>query len=322
MRVLVTGGTGYLGRSVVRALASAGHDPVVYSRTACTSGLPGTLIDGDVRDRASLTAAAAGCRGLVHAAALVAVWRRDPGEFDAVNVGGLLNAIAAVEHHRIPRLVYTSSFLARTPEGLRRPPRWNDYQRTKATADAEAQTAVQRGVPIVRLYPGIIYGPGLLTDGNLLGRQIADHLAGRLPGLVGADRIWSFSYVDDVAAAHVAALERGAAGRQYLLGGVNAPQMRAFEIVRDITGRRLPRRLPGWLVALVAAAEETRVSLAGGRAFVTTGTLEILLRDWPLDSGAAEEELGYRITPLEEGIRRIVDELNGSTDEDAGPSQA
>ena len=101
MRVLVTGGTGYLGRAIVRALASAGHHPVVYSRTASASGLPGTPVDGDVRDCESLAAAAVGCGAVIHAAALVAVWRRDPAEFDDVNVGGLLNAIAAVEREGV-----------------------------------------------------------------------------------------------------------------------------------------------------------------------------------------------------------------------------
>ncbi len=312
MRVLVTGGTGYLGRAIVTALEGAGHHPVVFSRAARRSGLPGTLIDGDVCDMAALDRAAAGCEGLVHAAALVAVWRRDQSEFDAVNVGGLLNAIAIVERHRIRRMVYTSSFLARAPLGLAEPPRWNDYQRTKAAAAAEAAAAAGRGVPIIPLFPGVIYGPGRQTDGNLVGRQIADHLAGRLPGVVGAHHVWSYSFVDDVAQAHVAALERGIPGREYVLGGVNAPQMRAFEIVRDLTGRPLPRRLPAWLVAFAAAADEMRVSVFGGRPQITTGTLEILLRDWPLSSVRAEEELGYRVTPLEDGIARVVADLGAS----------
>lgn len=317
MRVLVTGGTGFLGRAIVRTLAARGHHPVVFARTAGGSGLPGTLVDGDVRNGASLVTAAAGCDAVIHGAALVAVWRRDPREFDAVNVGGLLNAIAAVERRRIRRIVFTSSFLARAPQGLARPPQWNDYQRTKAAADVEAVSAADRGVPLVRLYPGVIYGPGEHTDGNLVGRQIADHLAGRLPGIVGARRLWSFSFVDDVAAAHVAAIEKGHVGRQYCLGGINAPQMRAYEIVRDLTGRPLPRRLPTWLVSLVAAAEETRAGLVGGQPQITTGTLEILMRDWPLDSSLAEEDLGYRVTALDDGIRRVVNHLADSRTERA-----
>ena len=76
MKVLVTGGTGYLGRAVVQALAARGHDLVVFARTASRSGLPGAAVDGDVRDRAALERAAAGCDAISHSAALVSIWRR------------------------------------------------------------------------------------------------------------------------------------------------------------------------------------------------------------------------------------------------------
>ena len=88
MRVLVTGGTGYLGQHIVRALAARGHVPVVFARHATQADLPGEAIDGDVRDRAALLAAARGCDAISHGAALVSIWRKDPSEFDAVNVGG------------------------------------------------------------------------------------------------------------------------------------------------------------------------------------------------------------------------------------------
>ena len=84
----------------------------------------------------------------------------------------------------------------------------------------------------------MIYGPGARTEGNLVGAMVSDHLRGRLPGLVGADRVWSYAWVEDVARGHVAAMEQGRAGATYRLGGENAPQMRVFEIVRELTGRR------------------------------------------------------------------------------------
>jgi farnesol dehydrogenase len=290
-------------------LLSSRHDVILYGRTASASGLPVAAVDGDVRDSARLHAAAAGCDAILHSAALVATWTQRSQDFDDVNVGGLRAVLDAAARHRVRRVLYTSSFLAIAPAGLDNAPKWNDYQRTKAAADLMASAAVRGGAPLVRLYPGVIYGPGAATEGNLVGRMVGDHLAGRLPGVIGADRIWSFSFVEDVAAAHVAALEGGTPGARYLLGGEDAPQIRVFEIVRQLTGRKLPRRIPGWLASPAAFADELMAAWFHRTPLLTTGTLEILLRDWPLGHALASEELGYHVTPLEEGVARMVEAI-------------
>ena len=310
MQVLVTGGTGYLGRAIVRALARHGHDPVVFARHATAASLPGRAVDGDVRDRTALARAAAGAGAICHAAALVSVSRPRPAEFDEINVGGLEAILAVAAALGTPRIVYTSSFLARPPADRAEPICANDYQRTKVRAREVAQAAAAAGAPIVSLVPGVIYGPGEATEGNLVGRLIADHLAGRLPGLVGADRHWSYAYVDDVADAHVRALDRGGAGEEYLLGGENAPQMRVFEIVRDLTGAPLPRRLPYALAAAAARFEEARARLTGRPPLITRGVVEILRHDWSMDSRRSIAELGYRMTTLESGVTALVRSLS------------
>jgi NAD+-dependent farnesol dehydrogenase len=306
MNVLVTGGTGYLGRAVVRALAARGHAVVVFARSASRSGLPGTLVDGDIRDRAALDRAAAGCDALCHSAALVSIWRRRRADFDDVNVGGLHNAIAVVLARKIPRMLYTSSFVALPPHGRTTPIAANDYQRTKLAADHVADAAVAEGAPLVRVYPGVVYGPGSFTEGNLVGRLIADHLRGRLPGLIGPENRWSCAFVEDVAAGHCAAIERGTTGGRYALGGENASQQRVFAIVQEVTGRRPPMRIPFPVATALGAAEELRVALFGGTPLVTRGAVEIFRHDWSLDSSDATRDLGYTITPLAEGIRQTI----------------
>ena len=312
MRVLVTGGTGYLGRAVVHALASAGHEPVVFARTAAASGLPGALVNGDVRNRAELYQAADGCAAICHMAAIVSLWRRRPQDFDEVNVGGLEHVLAVAAARGIHRLLYTSSFLALPPSDGGAPLRANDYQRTKVEAEHVAAEAAREGAPIVRLYPGVLYGPGRLTEGNLVGRLVADHLAGRLPGLIGADHLWSYAAVEDVAQGHVTALEHGRIGAQYRLGGENVAQMHVFERVRELTGRPLPRRIPYTMAGAIGLVEELRARTFGATPLLTRGTVEIFRHDWALDSTAAATELGYRITPLADGIRRTVEALTAS----------
>jgi nucleoside-diphosphate-sugar epimerase len=308
VRVLVTGGTGYLGRAIVRALVDRRHEPVVFARAAAAAALPGSAIDGDVRDRAAIVRAAAGCDAICHTAALVSLWHRRAAIFDEVNVGGLENVIAAARSVSARRVVYTSSFLARPPDGTGRPLRANDYQRTKAEAAVVARRAQDAGAPLVILTPGVIYGPGVMSEGNLVGRMLADHRAGRLPGLIGADRIWSFAWVDDVARAHVAALEVATPAAEYELGGENAPQIRPFEIVRDLRGTPVPRRLPYWSASAVGVIEQLRARLTGSAPALTLPTVQIFRHDWPVDARAARRDLGYSITPLATGVQRLLDD--------------
>lgn len=319
MKVLVTGGTGYVGRTIVHALAGQGHMPVVFARAASRSGLPGRLIDGDVRDRSAVTGAAEGVDAICHAAALVSIWRARREEFDEVNLGGFHNVIDVCQTLGLTRLVYTSSFLALPPSGHHTPLAANDYQRTKVAGLDIARGASARGVPIVSICPGVIYGPGTATEGNLVGRLVRDHLAGRLPGIIGADRLWSFAYVGDVAAAHVAALTRGEPGREYAVGGDNAPQMRLFEILRQLRGTALPRRIPFGVATALACVEEGLASLVNRPPLLTRGAVEIFRHDWPLNSAPSVEALGYTVTPLERGLQRLLESEPGVRSEAKGP---
>lgn len=306
MRVLVTGGSGYLGSAIVRALDRGGHEPIVFARHASAAGLPGRAVDGDVRDTRAVTAASYGVDAICHTAALVALWRRDPSEFDAINVGGLQSALSATREHRLQRFVYTSSFLALPPADSPHPLTANHYQRTKVAARDLARRAGMDGMPIVTLYPGVIYGPGPATEGNLVGRLMSDHLRGRLPGVIGPERLWSYSYIDDVAEAHVAALTHANPAHEYVVGGVNAPQGAIYEVLRDERGRPLPRRLPFAIATVAAIAEEALAALSSRAPLLTRGVVDIFRHDWSLDSTAAQTDLGLRMTPLMDGLRRTL----------------
>lgn len=306
MRILVTGGTGYLGRAVVAALYRRGHEPVAFARRATVAGdLPGSRIDGDVRDRPAVRDAARGADGIIHCAAIVSLWRRDPADFDRINVGGLETVIDVAAALGTPRLVYTSSFLALPPAGRARPLEANDYQRSKVRAREVARSAASRGLPVVSLVPGVIYGPGPQSEANLVDRMIRDHLAGRLPGIIGADRVWSFTFLEDVAEAHVAAIEGVPVPGEVIVGGENLPQMRLFELLRELRPSRLPRRIP--LPAAYALAAMDQVLARGRRApRLTLGTVKILSHDWPLDSARTVGQLSYRSRPLKDGLRDLL----------------
>ena len=304
MRVLVTGGSGYLGSAIVRALDRAGHEPIAFARRATAAKRPGRAIDGDIRDTRAVTVAASGVDAIIHTAALVALWRHDPSEFDAINVGGLQSALAAARAHHVQRIVYTSSFLALPPADSPHALTANHYQRTKVAARDLARRAAVDGLP-VDAYPGDLR-PGPATEGNLVGGLMRDHLGGRLPGAVGPERLWSFAYVDDVADAHVAAVTHAEPAREYAVGGVNAPQQAIYEFLRTRRGRPLPRRIPYAIASAVAAAQEMFAAMTKRPPTITRGAVTIFRHDWPLDSVNARRDLALLTTPLTDGLERTL----------------
>ena len=133
-----------------------------------------------------------------------------------------------------------------------------------------------------------------------------DHLARRLPGVIGPDRIWSYSFVDDVADAHVAAVTHAAPAREYAVGGIDAPQRALFEFLRDQRGRPLPRTVPDGVATVGALACEAYAAATGRPPLLTRGVVEIFRHDWPLDSSAARRDLALQTTPLADGLARTL----------------
>lgn len=322
MKVLITGGTGFLGKNVARALAAGGHALRVLARAASDlSGLPQGFetARGDVTDADSLKRAAEGCDAVMHLAALVKMWVPERERFDATNVGGFRNALAAARAAGA-RLVYTSSFIAIGPTGsepadetrIHAGDRYrNDYERTKALADAEARRAAAEGADVVMLYPGVIYGPGDLTDGNLVVKMALDHAKGRFPGIVGpGDKLWSYAYVEDVARGHVAALERGKKGERYFLCGENVSMNKLFATLERVTGVRAPKRhIPYAAASALGFTLYVWAELTGHPPLLTHEVVNVFREHWSYSSEKAKRELGYETTSLEQGLRRTFEWL-------------
>jgi len=327
MKVLLTGGTGFLGKNVARALAARGHALRLLVRgTSDLSGLPDGVetARGDVTDADSLKHAAEGCQAVMHMAALVKMWVPEPERFEATNVGGFRNALAAARAAGA-RLVYTSSFIAVGPTGpepaderhLHPGDRYrNAYERTKALADAEARQAAAEGTDVVMLYPGVVYGPGDLTDGNLVVKMAVDHVQGRFPGIVivgPGDRLWSYAFVDDVARGHVAALEQGRAGERYFLCGENVSMNGFFAALARVTGVAAPQRhIPYAAASALGYTLYLWAELTGHAPLLTHEVVNVFREHWAYTSAKAERELGYAPTPLEEGLRRTFDWVEAS----------
>ena len=289
MQVFVTGGgRGFIGGHVVRALAEAGHD-VAHDFV-------------DVRDRDGLTRAIDGAEAVVHVAALYD-FTSPAADFQAVNVDGTANVIAACRAAGVRRLVATSSSGTCGPVPGRAateddaPPDWElavPYKRTKVAAERLVLQAAADGLDALCVNPTTPVGEGDTTP-TPTGRMVREVAAGRYRATL---RSGGLNLVDvrDVARGHVRALERGRAGERYLLGGVDLTLAEVFALVARVAGRRSPRLRIPYAAVRVAG----RIGLVNEHEAVLAR-----LPAW-FSSAKAERELGYAPGPVEPALERAV----------------
>jgi farnesol dehydrogenase len=318
--IFVTGGTGYLGSALVARLVREGEEVAVLTRRPQGFVPPAPTVravGGDVLDLESLRREMRGCDRIFHAAAHVKMWDPDPGRFEAINVGGLQNVLTAAEEHSVSRIVYTSSFIALGPtDGTTADESWdpparvmhNAYERTKAAADRAARAAVAQGAPMVILYPGVIYGPGPATWGNLVGKTVSDYLARRLPGILGAgDRRFCYAFAADVVEGHLQALRTARTGERFILGGENLTLRQVLGELERITQIPAPRRhIPYALAELAGRLQRWRANLTGKEPEITDEVVRIYRHEWAYASLKAQRDLGYTITPFARGLEETV----------------
>lgn len=321
--LLLTGATGYLGSGIARELMDRREPFRVLVRDRTRLGYdPATcccqVSVGDVSDRAALRSALQGVDEVIHTAGLAGRWVRDRRDFQRVNVEGLQNLLHTAEDAGVQRVVYTSSFLALGPswnvnshEGLRHRGHYCDaYEESKARALAWLRKEGLHGVPVIALLPGLIYGPGPRTDGNLVGGMIDQYLAGTFLGIIGnGKQRWSFAYIDNVVKAHLAALKKGKPGEEYLLGGDNRTLNDFFRILEDITHVRNPvRHLTFTQGKIAGVVELLRARAFGHSPRLTPEVVEISKHDWVYSSAKAIRDLDYQVSSLEEGLPKTVEQ--------------
>jgi farnesol dehydrogenase len=181
-------------------------------------------------------------------------------------------------------------------------------------ADRRARRAIAEGAPLNVVYPGVIYGPGEMTEGNIVVRHVLDLIRRKLPALIGSpERLWNYVFVDDVARGVRLVLERGGPGRRYILGGENVTLGHFYNLVEHLTGVPVPkRRMPDGLAKAAGALQKGLAKLTGGTPQLTPDLVEIYRHDWSYYSDRAEREIGYTWRPLEKGLGQTLEWLRES----------
>jgi dihydroflavonol-4-reductase len=312
--VLVTGGSGVVGRAVVTHLVEAGRPARALARSdeaqAVVASLGATPVVGDILDYPSLLRAMHGTDIVYHVAGVNDMCLRDPAPMYRANVDGTRNVVRAAVAAGVSRVVHTSSAvtlgeghgMVGTERTQHRGSFLSHYERSKYLAEQVAFAESGR-VDVVAVNPSSVQGPGRATG---TGRLLLDLLNGRLPVMIEA-RL-SIVDIDDCAAGHLLAAERGVSGERYVLSGFMTTTRRAVLLLEEIVGRRLRTRfLPGSLVA-GAASVVGPVSRLLRRAYpVCAESIRVMRFGHTYDGSRATRDLGLEYRSAEDTIRRTVE---------------
>ena len=320
MRVFVTGGTGFIGGAVVRQLLSAGHEVRALVRpgadTRQLDGLSAERIAGDLSQDNSLRMGMTGCEWVFHVAALYSYWGHRWDDFRQTNVEGTRKVLEAARLAGVARVVYTSPIAVlglhrdHTPASEDTPSTLADrigpYQRSKFLAEEVARKAAAQGLPVVIVNPTSPVGVGDHKP-TPTGQIVLDYLRGRM--FAYTDTGLNIVDVDDVAAGHLAAAERGRVGERYILGGENLTLKQVLDLLSQIAGGPSPRlRIPHAVALAWSFVDVALARLDPHRMPAATPEKVRLSRRYEFfDSSKAIRELGLPQTPVREGLTRAVE---------------
>jgi dihydroflavonol-4-reductase len=317
---LVTGATGFVGSAVARALLARGHSLRLLVRPGSDQrnirDLPAELVEGDLRDPASLLAAVEGCAYVVHVAADYRLWVPQPAPMMQANVDGTRALLLAARDAGARRIVYCSSVAALglvgdgTPGTEETPVHEHAvvgaYKRSKYLAEQEVRRLVrEEGVPAVIVNPSTPIGPRDIKP-TPTGKMVLDAAAGRMPAYV--DTGLNVVHVDDVGLGHVLALERGKVGEAYILGGTDLRLEEILAMIDDIMGRGTKRRhrLPRGALWPVALGMEGAARAFRIEPLVTREMLAMAKKQMFFSSAKAREKLGYAPRPARQALADAI----------------
>jgi dihydroflavonol-4-reductase len=304
LKVLVTGGSGFIGSVVVKTLVAQGYTVRCLLRPSSKldrlAGLTYERAEGDVRDAASLRAALKGCDGVIHLAGLSSWDLIDSPAMKEVTEGGTRNLLEAARDCRLRKVVYVSSVTA--VNGSLEPRVFDEnasfeldgsglsYAVHKHAAERMCLAFNAEGLPVTIVNPAEVYGPNdtdLITAGNLV------DFAKSAPVMVCSGGT-SVTYVDDVALGTVRAFERGRSGERYILGGENKTVRELAEVTLELLGvRKRIMQLPNGLIRGVARGALTlHLPVPFNPRVIPYAT-----RYWFMDSSKATRELGVTFRP-------------------------
>lgn len=317
MKTLVTGGSGFIGSAVVLELLRRGQPvrALVRSRQrpGNLAGVDVELVEGDLLDGDSLRRALQGCDRVYHVAAVYANWLPDRSVMLRTNVQGTRNMLQACLDGGVERVVYTSSVAALGAHGMTpadESAQFNlagtgdVYHLSKYQAEQVALEFASQGLPVVIVNPSNPVGPRDIKP-TPTGALVVNMLKGRLPGYVEG----GINVVDvgDVAAAHLAAMEKGRPGEKYILGNANLSIKEYFKLIAEVGGGRAPTmRIPLPVAVATAYLYEGVAAVTNKPPVTTPGWVKVGSHYSFWDCSKAIRELGLPQTPVRQSLQSAI----------------
>lgn len=320
MKILITGGTGFIGTHLVQRVAQTEHQITCLVRKGSNSAtlkrLDVALVNGDMTDPDSLNTAVRGHDYVINLANIYSFWERDPRIYRNVNVDGTRNIMEASLAASVSKVVHISTGgiygkpkdVPFTEESEIGPVQFSEYFRTKYKGDQIARELYRRkGLPLVMVYPMGVLGPG---DPKATGQYIRRILRRRLPARVLENRVFTFVHVKDVVEIiYRAAMKENNIGEKYLAGKFRHTFGEINHMVSEISGVPLPRlAMPDFLVAanawlLTKISDIIKKPPIWGMAI---DQIRVMEKGVQADGSKAERELGIQYTPIRVAIEEAV----------------
>jgi dihydroflavonol-4-reductase len=318
MKVLITGATGFLGTHIVKECLNQGYKVRGFgfpgSPTKYIEGDNVEIEFGDVCDKVAVKHAMNGVDAVIHVAGDTSFWKKRFERQRRTNIEGPRTVMQAALEEGVKRVVCTSTVdtFGFNPHGLA-DESWADfnyagwgynYAETKREGEKLALSFNSADLEVVVLNPGSMIGPYDFT--LQFGRLFLDIRDGKVPGIPPGGAPWA--HVEEVAKAHVSALNRGRPGEKYICGGINASYKEIFKRIAESIGKDPPKYvLPRWVTVVYGYLAELGANFTHRPPSLNPGQARYMAAFPQYDSTKAIRELGFGIVPLEKMIEDARD---------------
>jgi dihydroflavonol-4-reductase len=319
MKVFVTGATGFIGSEVARRLRARGDEVRALVRSPAKAAelekIGCILVAGELSEVAALREGMTGCDAVIHGAAMYEIGipkSRRPAMYEA-NVGGTTNVLNTALELKIRKVIYVSTVNAfGNTEGrvvdeshVHNERYVSYYDETKHKAHKVAKEFIAKGLPLVIIQPGGVYGP---YDSSPQGKLITQFLEGKLPAMMFPETGVNMVHRDDVAGGILLALDKGKPGEAYVLGGQITTMGEAINTLARVAGKKPPRLTMPAIVLKVVAPLGPVIGPAMGQGPNLHEIIKAVdgVTYWAKDD-KARRELGYSPRELEQGMRDTLE---------------